>query len=41
MVSAQDKIPAEIKPGALVDKSKKYQWEKEQWKDPESFLGYS
>jgi cytochrome b6-f complex iron-sulfur subunit len=25
----------------LVDKSKKYQWEKEQWKDPESFLSYS
>jgi cytochrome b6-f complex iron-sulfur subunit len=25
----------------LVDKSKKYQQEKEQWKDPESFLVYS
>ena len=25
----------------LVDKSKKYQQEKEQWKDPESFLTYS
>jgi cytochrome b6-f complex iron-sulfur subunit len=25
----------------LIDKSKKFQWEKGQWKDPESFLGYS